>query len=310
MKLNIVATLYNSAESIEEFCRQSVIAAEKFAGSDFRILLIDDGSTDDSVNMARELQSKYGNLDVFELSKNFGHHRAIMAGLELCDADYVFLIDSDLEESPDWITNFSTTMNLNMADVVFGVQATRKGDFLEQISGTIFWKLMKLFISKDLPSNITTARLMKRKYVESLRLYQEQELFLAGVWHHAGFKQVSTLVNKKSTSQSSYSLLKKIGLGVNSVTSFSTLPLWLIFIFGLAVTLISTILILSNFMFWLTNKNPVSGWTSIFLSVWFLGGSITMSVGIVGIYLSKVFKEVKNRPRFLIKNSFLNERIE
>jgi putative glycosyltransferase len=304
MKLSIVATLYRSAPYLAEFYRRTTISAEKFAADDYEIVLVNDGSPDNSLELAVHFMESDPHVVVVDLSRNFGHHKAMRAGLEHASGDYVFLIDSDLEEEPEWLSSFADQMAADDSDVVYGVQKSRKGDFIERWSGHIYYAMLNWLLNIDHPKNITTTRLMTKRYVNALLKYQEREAVISCLWVLAGFRQSPQTVKKHMTSKTTYGLGKKIGHLVNAVTSFSDFPLRLIFYCGVAVlscSLIYAAFLVVNRLF---TTEPVDGWTSIMVSVWLLGGMIMSFIGVIGIYLSKIFSETKQRPYVIVRKIY------
>lgn len=304
MKLSIVSTLFKSESTILEFCERCRSVAKESFGDSYEIILVNDGSPDESLSKAIEAAKKDSRIKIIDLSRNFGHHKAMMTGLVHSNAELVFLIDSDLEEEPEYLKEFHNTLNKENADVVYGVQKTRKGNFFEKISGSWFYVFFRLLTGLALPTNIVTARLMKRGYVHSLTQHQEREIFMAGLWHITGFKQVPYTIKKHNTSQSTYTLLHKFKLVVNSVTSFSNSPLIGIFYIGVTISSIAFIYIFSLITRWVFFAKPLAGWTSVMASIWLIGGMIISFIGIVGIYVSKIFSEVKQRPYTIIKQVY------
>src|SRR5262249_3388596 len=136
---------------------------------------------------------------IVDLSRNFGHHKAMMTGLDHARGDLVFLIDSDLEEDPECMREFAIEMSRTKADVVFGVQETRRGSWFQRVSGNLFFDLFNAVTGIAMPKNMVTARLMTKRYVDALVLHREQEVFIGGLWHITGFKQVPFAVVKHST---------------------------------------------------------------------------------------------------------------
>ncbi|WP_037088173.1 glycosyltransferase family 2 protein [Neorhizobium vignae] len=304
MKLSVVATLYRSAPHLAEFYRRTTISAKKFAGADYEIVLVNDGSPDNSLELAVNLMENDPHVVVVDLSRNFGHHKAMRAGLEHASGEYVFLIDSDLEEEPEWLSSFADQMAEDDSDVVYGVQKSRKGDFVERWSGYIYYSMLNWLLNIDHPKNITTTRLMTRRYVNALLKYQEREAVISCLWVLTGFRQSPQTVKKHMTSETTYGLGKKIGHLVNAVTSFSDFPLRLIFYCGLVVlscSLIYAAFLVVNRLF---TTEPVDGWTSIMVSVWLLGGMIMSFIGVIGIYLSKIFSETKQRPYVIVRKIY------
>lgn len=301
MKLSIVATLYKSAPYIAEFHRRASAAASQLVGEDYEIVLVNDGSPDDSLELAVKLTEADDHVVVVDLSRNFGHHKAMMAGLEQAFGDLVFLVDSDLEEEPEWLERFAKIMAAEQADVVFGVQESRKGGLIERWSGELYYSVFNWLSNIDHPRNITTARLMTRRYVDALLGFRERELVISCLWVITGFKQLSCAVTKHGSSETTYSLAKKLAHATNSITSFSEVPLRLIFYMGVfifACSLAYTLVLAFNRIFL---SHPVDGWTSVMVSIWLLGGLVISFVGIIGIYLSKIFSETKQRPYTIVR---------
>lgn len=198
MKLSVVATLYRSEPFIGEFLTRMGAVAGKIAGDDYELILVNDGSPDDSLAVALAKAEADPHLVVVDLSRNFGHHKAMMTGLAHADGDLVFLIDSDLEEEPEWLESFHGQLRDQGCDVVYGVQKSRKGRVFERWSGVVFYSLLRTLTALDLPKNIVTARLMTRRYVEALLRHEEREVFLAGLLQITGFDQRPTPVTKKA----------------------------------------------------------------------------------------------------------------
>ncbi|WP_206455786.1 glycosyltransferase family 2 protein [Aurantimonas marina] len=302
MRLSIVATLYRSAEYIGEFHRRATQAAHVFAGDDYEIVLVNDGSPDHSLRIALELADEDPRVCVVDLSRNFGHHKAMMTGLAHARGDLVFLIDSDLEEQPEWLESFARKLCDDGCDVVFGVQKKRKGNIFERWSGDWFYRIFRTATGVDLPHNIVTARLMRRSYVDALLQYDERELFLAGIWHIVGFDQRSIRIDKLSLSPTTYSVTRKFHILIDSITSFSNAPLIGIFYFGFGIFMLASAYIAYLVVIWAVIGTVADGWTSVMASIWLIGGLIISFMGVIGIYLSKIYTEAKRRPYTLVRS--------
>ena len=307
MKLSIVATLYQSAAYIAEFHQRASTAARQLVGENFEIILVNDGSPDNSLSLAVQITESDSHVVVVDLSRNFGHHKAMMTGLAHAKGEQVFLIDSDLEEEPEWLTTFAEKVTSEKCDVVFGVQVQRKGGFFERWSGKWFYRFFKAFTGLALPENIVTARLMSRRYVDALLRHEEREVFMAGLWFITGFKQCSHAVYKHSSSESTYTLRRKVSLLVNSVTSFSNAPLIGIFYIGIAISLVALTYNAYLAFLWISIAKPLSGWTSVMASIWLIVGMVISFIGVVGIYLSKIFSETKQRPYTIVRQIYAKQ---
>lgn len=304
MKLSIVTTLYKSSPYIDEFYVRVSKEAQKIT-EDYEIVFVDDGSPDDSLQKAIALHVEDSKVKVIELSRNFGHHKAIMTGLSHASGEFVFLIDSDLEEEPELLEKFWEELHKDSdTDVIYGVQESRKGGWFEKLTGGLFWKFINFMSTVDIPYNLITSRLMTKKYNNSLLQYQEREVFIAGIWADVGYKQKAIKVKKNSHSVSTYTMKKKISIAVTSITAFSSKPLMYIFNLGFVITLISGLIIVRLIYNKLVFDSAFEGWTSLIVSVWFFGGLIIWLLGIIGIYVSKIFLEVKQRPYSIVKNIF------
>jgi putative glycosyltransferase len=301
--LSIVTTMYDSARYLSAFYSRSVEAASAITG-DFELIFVNDGSPDDSLQVALELRHRDPRVRVIDLSRNFGHHQAIMTGLERARGNLVFLIDCDLEEDPEWLLTFRGIMSAQRCDVVYGVQERRKGPLIERIGGHIFFGLFTRVLNARIPANLVTARLMTARYVRALVRHTEREICLSGLWVITGFEQRACAITKGSRHQSSYSLRKRISALVNAITSFSNRPL--VYIFQLGVGVMALAFVAAAFLVYqrLTSGIGVSGWASVMVSIWFLGGMTIFCVGIIGIYLAKVFTETKQRPYTIVRAEY------
>ena len=266
--------------------------------------MVNDGSPDRSLELAVQLTQHDNHLVVVDLSRNFGHHKAMMTGLAHATGERVFLIDSDLEEEPEWLNLFSEHMLRQKADVVYGVQKKRKGGFFERITGYLFYKLFRFFTGVAQPNNIVTARLMSRRYVTALLLHEERELNIGGLWVITGFKQSPFMIKKHNISETTYTLRLKVKHLVSSVTSFSSFPLVFTFYSGLFISVSAFLYIMYTVLMYLSYASLPSGYTSIIASIWLLSGLIIFFIGVQGIYISKLFSEVKQRPYTIIREIY------
>jgi putative glycosyltransferase len=300
MKLSIVTTLYKSSPYIEEFYRRIVEQSLKIS-SDIEIIMVDDGSPDNSLDVALGIQKKDPRVCIIELSRNFGHHKAIMTGLEHANGDLVFLIDSDLEEPPELLEKFYKKLIAENIDVVFGFQEIRKGGWFEKFTGKIAWHLIDLLLPIKVQPNLTTVRLMTGKYTRALVQHKEQRTAIGGLWALTGFRQQGQAIEKGSRGVTSYSFLARLSTMLNSITSFSEVPLFGVFFTGLFIFTVSLLLTVGLVIRRFTG-GTLEGWVSVMVSVWLLGGLGIFSIGIVGLYISRIFIETKNRPYTIIRN--------
>ena len=304
MKLSIVATLFHSAPYVFEFHRRASAAAQGLVGDDYEIIFVNDGSPDNSLELTVQLTKNDSHIVVVDLSRNFGHHKAMMAGLEHATGERIFLIDSDLEEDPEWLGDFSQLMSEEDADVVYGRQQQRKGNWFERWSGEAFYYIFNKLACIDHPRNIVTARLMTRRYVDAFLKHQEHEIVISCLWVITGFKQIEKIVIKNMSSRSTYGLSQKIQHATNAITAFSAVPLKIVFYIGAFIFLIALsfagILVFNRIFL----SHPMDGWTSVMVSIWVLGGLIISTIGVIGLYLSRIFIETKRRPYFIVRDVY------
>jgi len=303
MELSIVTTMYHSAPYLREFYERVSKTAGKIT-ENYEIIFVNDGSPDNSLDVAVTLFNQDDKVRVIDLSRNFGHHRAIMRGLSEAKGELVFLIDCDLEEEPELLSQFYEELQNSDSDVVFGVQKSRKGDNTVRLTGHIFYKLFNYLSSHRIPENLTTVRLMSRRYLDGLLRHEECEIVLSGLWAITGFKQTPFQITKHDKGVTTYSLTRKMEIFVNAITSFSNRPLVYIFYIGFFIMLISSLYILYLIGRKLFFNTGVQGYTSLIISIWFLSGLMIFCLGVIGIYLGKVFMEVKKRPNTIVRTTY------
>jgi putative glycosyltransferase len=195
-------------------------------------------------------------------------------------------------------------MQRTHADVIYGVQRVRKGNLVRRLGGAFFWFFFNLISEVPVSPNVITSRLMTRRYVDALLGFHERELFLAGIFSLAGFVQIPMIVEKEARTNSSYTILKRLSLLVNAITSFSSKPLIFVFYIGVAICLCSGTAAIVLVTKALLLGNYVLGYPTIVVSIWLLGGIIILCLGILGIYQAKIFQEVKDRPLSIVRELY------
>jgi putative glycosyltransferase len=305
MLLSIVATLYNTSGYIEEFHRRVSNAAAAIT-DDFEIILVDDGSPDDSLETALRLVDRDPKVKLVELARNFGHHKAMMTGLDCAKGELVFLIDSDLEEPPELLTSFFDELSQSRSDVVYGYQERRKGNGWSRYTNKLAWYLVNKLYSIKAPLNHCTVRLMRRYYVDALLLHRESNTVIGGLWVITGFRQIGLAIEKGQRAQTSYTFGARLRTFVNGLISFSTTPLLFMVYLGMLISAFSflffIIVILRRLLY-----NSAAGWASLIASIWLLGGIIILFLGVIGLYISRIFIETKRRPFSIIRQIYTRE---
>src|SRR6188472_2380881 len=203
--LSIVTSMYRSAPYLQEFYERCSAAAGQLTDS-YEFVLVNDGSPDQSLEVALQLRDRDPRVRVVDLSRNFGHHKALMTGLSRARGERVFLLDCDLEEDPAWLLTFDREMRSTSADVVYGVQAERKGGWFERVTGDLFFKVFNRLLTDPIPPNVVTVRLLTARYVQALIAHKDQEVCLAALWQVTGFDQRAVPVAKGNRGETSYSV--------------------------------------------------------------------------------------------------------
>jgi putative glycosyltransferase len=307
VELSIVTTLYKSKFFLERFIDAMIISINKLGIDNYEIIFVNDGSPDDSMEYLIEKKNTISQIKIIDLSRNFGHHYAMQAGLSHAKGDYIFLIDNDLDVHPSFIeTCFEKMKEDENIDVVYAYQEERKGASPIFIyGGIVFYWLINKISEIKVPKNLLTERLMKKDYVESLLSLGDANLFLGGMMHWAGYKQVGVPVEKKQREQkSTYTPIKSLNLMIQAITSFSGKPLEYLFYFGSLVSLSSFLYLTYIFIQKLIYNNQVIGWTTIVAINILILGVLSTFLGLIGMYLYKIFKQVQNRPNFIIKKIY------
>lgn len=302
-KLSIICTMYKSGPFVNEFVSRIEKVLDSELINNYEIILVNDGCPMNSLDIAIELSINNNNVKVVELTRNIGHHPAMMTGLSFCTGDIVFLTDIDLEEEPENLTLFLKEMRETNNDVIYGRIAYSK----KRLTSALFYLLYNYLTDVKVKEGYLVSRLMKADYVNELLRFKEKVLFIPGIWELAGFRQSSINITKFiRKSESNYSLSKKLQLAQVAILSFSVKPLDIIFKLGLLLTSLAVIgalvVIIKKVFFGV----GIIGWASIFMLNLFIGGVIIFSLGIIGKYISIIFLEVKNRPYNGIRGIYKN----
>jgi putative glycosyltransferase len=293
--------MYRSEPYVEEFYRRVVKTIQKLGIDSYEIVFVDDGSPDHSRDLALQLYDQDPNVVVVDLSRNFGHHKAIMTGLSYACGRRIFLLDCDLEEDPELLEQLVTEMDQRGCDVVFAVQQERRGSWSNRVTGDLYYRVMNAVSGIKFPRNVFTLRLMTRRYVDSLLLHRERELLISGIWHLTGYEQVAIPAIKHSHSPTSYPFRRRFALMLMSVISHSDRPLRWIFYTGLGILVFAFFYIAYLAVIYLLYGRVVNGYLSIILSLWLIGGLNFLFLGTIGIYVATIFSETKQRPNTIVR---------
>lgn len=309
IKLAIVSPCYNEEAVLELSARRldalfNRLEADGKISPDSFVLFVNDGSTDSTWEIIRSLNASGRRFKGLDLARNVGHQNAIMAGMmtarDLSDA--VITIDADLQDDLEAIPRMIEAFEEGF-DVVYGVKVERHADpLLKRLSAQAFYKLQRKMGVKAI-YNHADFRLLSRRVLDRLSLYREKNLYLRGIIPQIGFPSttVDDIIAPRAAGESKYSLGKMLSLALDGITSFSVKPLYAIMWLGVIFILIS-IGIGIYVIYSLIAHTAVHGWASLMLSIWMVGGFILISMGAVGLYVGKIYGEVKDRPLYNVKD--------
>ena len=308
MKLVIVVPCYNEEEVLEETThRLSEILLqmeneEKITVG--KILYVDDGSRDTTWGLIERLSKDNSYVSGLKLAHNVGHQQALWAGLEYTaggDCDAAVSIDADLQDDVNAIVEMVDRYHQGY-EIVYGVRKERKTDtWFKRHTALLFYRLLRS-IGGEIVYNHADFRLMSKRTLQALISFPERNLFLRGMVCLLGYSSTSVLYDRKErfAGESKYPFSKMLNFALDGITSFSVKPLRMITTLGVLFMLVALIIIVYALSaFW--GGHVIPGWTSLLVSLWFIGGTILTAIGIIGEYIGKIYKEVKRRPRYFIE---------
>lgn len=305
-RLLLIVPCYNEEEVLPETIHRLTdmlaLLKQQQLISAGHILIVDDGSTDNTWQMIETFAQQHKEITGLKLVHNSGHQQALWAGLEYAvdRSDVTISVDADLQDDIRVIPQM-LTYYLQGIDIVYGIRKERKSDtFLKRFSAQLFYKVMGS-LTGDIIYNHADFRLISNRALQALLQYPERNLFLRGLVSSLGFPSAMVYYDrqKRPAGQSKYPLCKMLSFAAEGITSFSIRPLQGIVLLGLLFILISVcVIIYAIAVYW--EGETIPGWTSILVSLWLIGGSMMTAIGIIGEYIGKIYKEVKKRPRYLV----------
>jgi glycosyltransferase involved in cell wall biosynthesis len=300
-QLSVVVPCFNEAQGLAELHRRVTAVCHEVAGDDYEILLVNDGSSDDTWKMMAALTMRDPHVVAINLTRNYGHQVALTAGLDHCCGRRILVIDADLQDPPELLPQMMSLMNEG-ADVVYGQRRSRSGESGFKIAiSAFYYRLLKSLVQIDIPLDTGDFRLISRRVVEILKSMPEQTRFIRGMVSWMGLKQVPLIYDRDArfAGETGYPLRKLIALGLDGITGFSVVPLRLASYCGLVTGLIGLGMLLYTLGGWLFGHAPV-GWASTTTIVLVVGSAQLVVLGIVGEYLGRLYMESKRRPLYLV----------
>ena len=300
--LSIVVPCYNEAACLDVLHTRISAAARAVVGDDHEIVLVNDGSRDQSWAVMERLAAADPRLVAINLSRNHGHQLALTAGLDLCAGERILIIDADLQDPPELLGDMIAVMEAEGADVVYAVRRKREGEtFFKKLTAAAFYRVLDRVTDTPIPLDTGDFRLMSRRALDALLSLPEQARFIRGMVAWVGFRQVPFPYDRdeRLAGESKYPLGKMIRFALDAVTGFSTAPLRLASHMGLVLTGLSLLLFAYIAIGWISGR-AVQGWTSTMLVVVFLGAVQMFVLGMIGEYLGRLYVESKRRPLYLV----------
>lgn len=303
LALSIVAPVYNEQKCLPEFWRR-LDAVIRQLDLNAEIILINDGSEDESLQILRELRRKDSRIKILNFSRNFGHQVAVKAGIDYAQGDAVIIMDTDLQDPPEVIPDFLAKCKEGY-DVVYAVRTSREGESLfKKWTASFYYRMIKKITPIDMPLDAGDFRLITGQVTEAIRGIKERHPYIRGLISWVGFRQTGIPIHREArySGQTKYSLRKMFQLAWNGVTHFSFLPLQISTFMGFLTSAACLLWVLWTLYVSLILRIAVPGWTSLMIAVLFLGSIQLITLGIIGSYLARNYDESRSRPLYILKD--------
>jgi polyisoprenyl-phosphate glycosyltransferase len=299
--LSVVVPVYNEEKSIQLMYNRVKAAVEPIT-TNFELIFVNDGSRDNSFLELKRLASTDSRVKYIHFSRNFGHQIAVSAGLDKSIGEAVVIIDGDLQDPPEVIPQMMAKHKEGF-EVVYGQRAKRKGEsWFKKVTAKYFYRTLKKITNVEIPVDTGDFRLIDRKIVDLLKQMPEQNKFLRGQIAWLGFRQTHVLFERdeRQFGETGYPFSKMLKFALDGITGFSDVPLQLVTKMGIVISFFSFLVILYAIFSHFVLEQTITGWTSLIISSMFIGGVQLISIGIIGEYISRINKNVQNRPLYII----------
>jgi glycosyltransferase involved in cell wall biosynthesis len=299
--LSVVVPVYNEEKSIQLMYDRLVFSITGIT-TNFEIIFVNDGSKDNSISELVRLSYEDPRVKYIDFSRNFGHQIAVSAGLDFAKGAVVVIIDGDLQDPPEVIPEMYAKHKEGY-EVVYGQRSKRKGDsFFKKITAKYFYRILKRITNVNIPLDTGDFRLIDRKIVNDLKNMPEQNKFLRGQIAWLGYRQTSVFFERdeRKFGETGYPFSKMLKFALDGITGFSDIPLQFVTKIGIFISFISFLIIVYAIFSHFVLEKTITGWTSLIISSMFIGGVQLISIGIIGEYISRINKNVQNRPLYII----------
>lgn len=308
--ITVVSPAHNEADGIEAFHQRLVAAVTEIPNASWEFIYVEDGSTDATFAKLSDIAETDDRVRVLRLSRNFGHQLAITCGLDHSNGDAVVVIDSDLQDPPEVIAAMVTEWR-DGADVAYGQRRQRAGETrFKRVTATAYYRLMSRLTDVEIPQEVGDFRLMNRTVVEALKGMREENRYIRGMISWIGFEQRAVLYDRdpRHSGSSSYSLLKMVNLAANGITSFTEKPLRIASFVGAAIFALTIVVVIYTVVSRLLDPTGSSaGFATITVLVMFFGGVQLLSIGLLGEYVGRIYRESKARPLYVVREAKVSQ---
>ena len=306
-KIAVIIPVYRAEKIVDELCNRLITNLSKLTDA-FEIILIDDSSPDNSWNKIKENTLKDDRIKGYLLSRNFGQHHAITAGIDKADAEWVVVMDCDLQDRPEEIVQLYNKA-LEGFDIVLAARQNRKDNFLKKATSKLFYIILSFLSGMKFNGEVGNFGIYHKNVIDNIKNLREPFRFFVSSVKWIGFNSTTLNVehDNRFEGKSSYNYKKLISLAVNIIISYSNKPLKMMIFTGIGFAFISLLFIAYNFYLKFIGQITELGYTSIISSIWLLSGVILTSTGILGIYIGKIYDGIKNRPLYIISEKTINK---
>lgn len=306
-KISIIVPCYNENEGLFFFYEE--LRKHLPENYDYEIILVNDGSSDKTLDSIKQIRSENSDVHFISFSRNFGHQNALKAGFDMCSGDCAICLDSDLQHPPSLISQLLERWESGFESVVTKRLDHDSISLFKKLTSRIFYRLTNHLSDIKLENGVADFRLLDRKVIDALRSFSEDQIFLRAVIQWLGFKQttIEYKAGERVAGESKYTIKKMVSFALSGITAFSVKPLRFSIYLGTTFALVAFIYGIYALLIFLFTDNAITGWTSILMSVLFIGGLNLLMLGIIGEYLGKLFIENKKRPNYIISETDLTK---
>ncbi|MCP5046870.1 MAG: glycosyltransferase family 2 protein [bacterium] len=298
--ISVISPVYRAENIVDKLVERIIEAVSRITGK-YEIILVEDRGPDNSWEKIKENCAKYEKVKGIRLSRNFGQQYAIQAGFDQCRGEWIVVMDCDLQDNPDEIINMYAKAQEGY-DIVLASRQNRKDNFLKKLYSKYFYALLSYLTETKQDETVANFALCHRKAIDAMAKMKDQGRYFPTMIQWVGFRMAKLKIQhvEREDGKSSYTFKKRLRLAVDTILSFSDKPLRLSIKLGVLILLSASLLAIYLILRYFYSDQTVSGWTSIFVSVWFLSGLIISVLGMLGLYIGRIFKGVKSRPTYIV----------